>query len=178
MNSQTARDAGVDLLEEPQHVLGGVTLLAVGQHLTGRDVHRREQIGGPVPLVVMGHRAGPTRHHRQARLGAVQCLTLGLLVEAEHHGPTWGLQVQPDHIDQFLLKARVVRYLECLDPPGLEVVIGSDPGDGVLADPEPCGQGPGGPVRRGISGLLMAGDPHDLGHHSFRQAGMSTPGQD
>ena len=53
MDGQTARDAGVDLLEEPQDVLGGMAFAAVREDLTGRDVHRREQVGGAVALVVV-----------------------------------------------------------------------------------------------------------------------------
>ncbi len=38
----------------------------------GGDVEGGEQVGGAVALVVVGHRPGPTAHHRQARLGPVQ----------------------------------------------------------------------------------------------------------
>jgi hypothetical protein len=76
VDGQAARDAGVDLLEEPQHVFGGVALLAVRQDLTGGHVHGSEQVGRAVALVVVGHRAGPAGDHRQARLGAVHRLAL------------------------------------------------------------------------------------------------------
>ena len=70
--------------------------LAVGEDLPGRDVHRGEQVGGAVALVVVGHRPGTSRDHRQARLGPVHCLALGLLVEAEHHCAAGRVQVHPD----------------------------------------------------------------------------------
>ncbi len=39
------------------------------------DVHRREQGGGPVPFVMMGHCSSASFLHRQAGLGAVESLT-------------------------------------------------------------------------------------------------------
>ena len=45
----------VDQLEEREHVGRLVGLLGVEEHLAGPDVHGGEQIGGAVPLVVMGH---------------------------------------------------------------------------------------------------------------------------
>ena len=82
MHIQPAGHRAVDLLEEGQHIRGGVLLAALGDDLTGGDVQRREQVGRPVPLVVMGHRPSPAPHHRQTRLGPVQRLTLGILREA------------------------------------------------------------------------------------------------
>ena len=62
-------DVEVDQLEERQHVVGGVALAGVVQDLAGADVHRGEQVDGAVALVVMGHRPGPARLHRQATAG-------------------------------------------------------------------------------------------------------------
>ena len=93
----------VDELEEPQHVGGLVTLLAVAEDLAGADVHGREQIGRPVALLVVGHGAGPSSLERQARLGPVERLDLGLLVEAEDDGPLGRAHVEPDDVDEPLL---------------------------------------------------------------------------
>ena len=50
----------VDELEERQHILGPVCAFSgVVEDFAGGDVHRREQVGGAVALVVMGHRPGP-----------------------------------------------------------------------------------------------------------------------
>jgi len=78
MHPEAEGHAGVDLFEEPEHFRAGVTFVQFGEHLTGSDVHRREQINGPVAFVVVSHRPGPSRLHRQRRLGPVQCLTLRL----------------------------------------------------------------------------------------------------
>ena len=82
VHRQSALDRGVDLFEEGKHVGAGVALPQLGVHQPGSDVHRGEQINRAVPLVVVGHRARPTRFHRQRRLGAIQRLTLGFLVES------------------------------------------------------------------------------------------------
>src|SRR5665647_1907524 len=94
---------GVDLFEERQHVLGGMTLVAVSEYLPGGEVHRGEQIDGPVALVVVGHRARATGNHRQARLGAVHRLTLSFFIEAEHHSPSRRVHIETDDIDELLL---------------------------------------------------------------------------
>ncbi len=149
---QIARNGRVDLLEEPQHVRTGMAFTQVGQHFTGRDVHRCEQIDGAVAPVVMGHRPGPPGLHRQRRLGAVQCLALGLFVKAEHRRSLRRIQVEADDIDKLLLEPRVVADLERVELPRLEVVIGPDLGHRVLANPHLCGQRAsaplGGPVGR------------------------------
>ena len=43
-----------------------------------------EQRGGAVTFVVVRHRPGAARLHRQSRLGAVECLNLALLVDREN----------------------------------------------------------------------------------------------
>ncbi len=151
-----------------------MALLAVRQDLTCRDIHRREQVGRAVALVVVGHRAGPARDHRQARLGAVHRLALGLLIEAEHHRPLGRIHVQPDDINELGLELRVVGDLERADLPRLEIVVGPDLGDGVLTEPETLGQQPGRPVRPAVARLLVAGHPHDLRDRSLGQRRLTA----
>src|ERR1019366_3674579 len=81
---------------------------------------------------------------------------------------------QTNDIDQLLLKVRVVGNLEGVHPPGLEVVVGPDPDDGVLTDPETFGQGPCRPTGRGVLGGLVECNALDLGHGSLRQSGFAT----
>ena len=86
----------------------------------GEYVERGEQGGGAVALVVMGHGAGTSLLHGQARLGAVEGLDLGLLVDAQHDGLIRWVQVEADDVDQLLLEVRVVRELEGLDQMGFQ----------------------------------------------------------
>ena len=118
-----AGTCSVDVFEEPQHVVRGVALAGIVEHLAGGDVHRREQVDRAVALVVVGEGAGATGLHRQGRLGAVECLDLGLLVEGEHDCPGGRIHVQPDDVDELLLEAGIVRDLERVDLPRPQVVV-------------------------------------------------------
>ena len=86
----------------------------------GQHVQRGEQGRGAVALVVVGHRAGPAGLDRQRRLGAIQRLDLALLVHAQHDRVLRRVQIQADDVDELLLKPRVVRELERLDPMRLQ----------------------------------------------------------
>lgn len=57
-----------------------VTLAGAVEDFAGGDVERGEEVGGPVELLVMGHRAGPTGPQRRRRLRAIECLALRFLV--------------------------------------------------------------------------------------------------
>jgi hypothetical protein len=123
-----------------------VALATVRQHLSGGDVEGGEQVGGAVSFVVVGHRARSSRDHGQRRLGAVEGLTLGLLVETEHRRPLGGVQVEAHDVDELGLEVRVGRHLEAADEPGFEAMGPPDSGHGVLADAVTGGHQPGGPV--------------------------------
>jgi len=47
------------------------------------DVEGSEQRGGAVTFVVVGHRTGTARLHRQPWLGAVECLNLAYMGNAK-----------------------------------------------------------------------------------------------
>src|SRR6185312_16162953 len=174
MHIQIARNRGIDLFEKPQHVGTGMALAQIGQDLAGGDVERREQIDRAVALVIMGHRPRPARLHRQRRLGAVQRLTLGLLVEAEHRRPGRRIQVQAHHIDQLLLEPRVVADFERLDPPWFETVVGPDLGHRVLADPHAPSQRAGAPMRGPVRRALVVGQAQHLFDCARRQARLAS----
>jgi len=86
----------------PSRTASGAGILSAHRH--------NHHIG--ITLVVVRHGAGPARHHRQARLGPVQCLALGLLIEAEHHRPFRGIHGQPDDVDELGLEVRIVGALK------------------------------------------------------------------
>ena len=105
-----------------------------------------------------------------ATVGSIQCLALGFLIEGEHH-PFLRLlrrvHVQSHEIDDLVLETRIVRRRG--RQLRLEPVIAPHPGHGVLADTDPLGQAAGAPMRRGPSGGLLPGDPHELSHRAGRQ---------
>ena len=68
-----------DQFEEVQELGLAVTLVAAVGDLAGGDLQRGEQRRGAVALVVVGGLLGQPRPDRQDRLGAIECLDLGLL---------------------------------------------------------------------------------------------------
>ncbi len=76
----------LDGIQEADEFLMAMALHVVSDDRSVEDVHRREQSGRPVPLVVMGHSSGAAPLHRQAGLSTIERLDLALFVDAEHHG--------------------------------------------------------------------------------------------
>ncbi len=85
-----------------------VTGKALAEKFTGQGVERSKQCGGAVALVVMGDSPGFACFHGQARLGAIESLYLGFLVEGEHDRVLRRAHVEPDDIDQLVLEVRIV----------------------------------------------------------------------
>jgi len=73
-----------ELAQEPQKLLVAVPWLALGDHLSGGHVKGGEQGGSSVADVVMGNTLHEPQPNLQQRLGAIESLDLGLLVDAEH----------------------------------------------------------------------------------------------
>ena len=99
-----------------------------------RTFKRSEERRCAMPLVVMGHRAGAALLQRQAGLGAVERLDLALLVDREHDGVRRRVEVEPDHVTQFLDEPRIVRELELPDAVRLEFMGAPDALDRTDAD--------------------------------------------
>src|SRR3546814_4819214 len=71
----------VDGLEEPQPLLMSVELIGHRQYLAGKHVQCGKQGGHAIALVIVGHRLVASAFERKARLGAVECLNLGLFID-------------------------------------------------------------------------------------------------
>ena len=85
MDDLAGWDVTLQRVEEANELLMPVALHVVPEHLAGKDIQRGEERGGAVALVVMGHGCAAPLLERQARLGAVERLDLGLLVDTKHH---------------------------------------------------------------------------------------------
>lgn len=85
-------------------------------------------------VVVVGVGAAPARLEWQARLGAVQCLNLALLVDAQDHGVLGWSQIHAHHVRQLLQEARITGKLEGLGQVRLQAVVLPNPVNRVLAD--------------------------------------------
>src|SRR5664280_622400 len=136
---------------------------ALADHLACQHVEGREQGGGAVSLVVVGHRPGPTLLHRQAGLGSVERLDLRLLVEGEHDGIAWRVHREAHHVDQLVLEVRVVGDLERLDQVGLQSPGLPFPLHRGPREPTVCSHGavrPVGGIRwRGVAGVVERDTP-------------------
>jgi len=89
---------------------------ALADHRAVEDIERRQQGGGAVPDVIVGHRSGATLLHRQAWVGAVERLNLRLLVDRKHQAVGRQVEIQLDDIAQFGGKSRILRQLEAPHP--------------------------------------------------------------
>ncbi|KRQ89839.1 hypothetical protein CQ10_37570 [Bradyrhizobium valentinum] len=65
-----------------------------------------------------------TRHHRQNRLLAIECLDLTLLIGAEDKGPVWRRQIKADDMAYLVDEQRITRQLECDVVVGANCVVG------------------------------------------------------
>lgn len=81
-------------------------------------------------IVSYGRGAGPLE--RQPRLGQVERLDLGFLVDAEHHRAVRRIEVEPDNIGDFLVEKQVVRNLGPLREVRLRASFGLDATDARL----------------------------------------------
>jgi hypothetical protein len=81
-------------------------------------------------LIVMGSPLGLAGLHRQQRLCAVERLYLGFLIDAQHHGAIWRIEVEPDDVAHLLDEQRIARQLEGLAAMGLQPVGLPDAVDG------------------------------------------------
>src|SRR6202789_366451 len=91
-----------------------VARLALGQHRSGGVVEGCEQGCGGVPGGVLGHSFDIAEPHRQHRLSAIQRLNLALLVDREHNGVVWRVEVETNHIAHLFHEEWVGGELETL----------------------------------------------------------------
>lgn len=71
---------------------------ALADDLAGAYVHRSEEVAGAVPDVVVGAFLRLVEGHRQDRLGPVQRLDLGLLIQTENDGSAGRVEIQADNV--------------------------------------------------------------------------------
>ena len=154
-------DLRVDLIEEADELLMPMTFHVAADDGAIENVERGEQCGRAVALVVVGHRTGPSRLHRQSRLGAVEGLDLAFFVNREDNGVGGGIDVETDHVPEFFGELRIVRQFECPDTMGRELVGLKDALHRSQADPHGLGQHPTRPLG-GLSRRWLGHEVDDL----------------
>ena len=120
MDIETARDGGLDLVEELAELCGPVTGIALADDLARRNVERREELCRAVTRVVVAAPCGLTGAHGQHGLAAVERLDLGLLVHTQDDSMLGRGDVEADHIAHLGHEVWVGRELERLHPMRLQ----------------------------------------------------------
>ena len=104
-----------DQLQETDKFLMAMPRHAIANDRAIEHVQRGEQGRRAIPFVVVRLPGRDSRPQRQERLSAVEGLDLTFLVDAEHQGFVWRIQIKPDHIVEFLDEALVAAELEGFD---------------------------------------------------------------
>lgn len=151
VHHQVQLDTGVDpgyLAQEEEQLL--VAVVAVGGGLPGPSAGDSEQGGGAVAHVVGAAVLDQVGLHRKYWRAAVQCLDLGLLVHAQHHGVAGRVEVEAHDVDHLGLQVRAGGEAKALAAPGPDPVLTPDPGDRGVTDTKLriLTQGPRGPLRQ------------------------------
>ena len=158
----------IDGAQEAQKLLMAVTPHALSDDRTGGDIKGGEQRSCSMPLIIMGHRAGPPLLDRQPRLGAVERLDLALLIDTQHHGLVGRAEIEADHISELVDKPLVVRQLEAACQMRFEPVCVPDPPHAGLAEADRPSHRPGAPLGRRRRPLVQGFVDH-LSDHRRRQ---------
>ena len=142
------RHGSLDRIQEADEFLMPVAGHAAPDQGALEDVQSREQRGGAVALVVVGHGAEPARLDRQSGLGAVERLNLRLLVDREHHRMRRRIDVQADDVPELGSEGGIPRQLKGLQAVGLQTVGLPDPLHRGARDADRLGHGADRPVGR------------------------------
>jgi hypothetical protein len=162
-----------EMPEKAQEVGAGVRGATFTDDLSGDDLEGGIETCDAGASVVMGLPCGQPWANGQEGLCSLQGLDLGLLVEAEDDGISWGVQVEPYDIMDSLLGLRVGDELEALEAMGLEIVSFPDAIDGHVGDTGLAGHLPSRPLGESFVGFFKSqGD--DLSSLSRLERGWSS----
>src|SRR5271156_1350288 len=160
MDRLVGRYLAFDGIEKADEFLVPVTLHAAPDDLAFPDVEGGEQGGGTVALVVVGHGGAASFLHRQTGLGAIEGLDLALLVETEHDGVGWRIDIETDDLLELLGEFGIVGELERAHPMRLEPVPLPDAPHRGRADPHRLGHRRRAPMDR-LMRRRLVGQGHD-----------------
>src|SRR6266508_1311418 len=102
MNIQGVGHPGVDRVKELAELDGTVTLVELADDFAALRVEGRKESGRAVACVVVIPPLGLAGPHRKQRLGAIQRLDLGFLVNAENQGLVGWVQIEPNDVANLL----------------------------------------------------------------------------
>ncbi len=127
-------------------------------------------------FVVVGHRSGAARLHRQTGLGAIERLYLALLIDRENDRMGGRIDIEADDVAQLVDKLRVGGELELFHSMRLQSMRPPDPLDGTRADIDDLRHQRGGPVGR-LCWRVALSELHDaLGDAGPQRPDARRPG--
>jgi hypothetical protein len=168
------RDLALDGIEEADELLMAVSLHAAPDDLAFEDIEGGEQGGRAVTLIVMRHGPGAALLHRQAGLGTVERLDLGLFVDAEHQGVGGRIDIEADDVAHLGGELGIVGKLEHANPVRRQAVRFPDALHRGEADAGDLRHGAAGPLCR-LAGWFAQSQGHDAIGHVVGQPG--NPGR-
>ena len=166
----------LDGVEKADEFLVTVLLHATADHRAVENVEGREQGGCAVALVIVRHRLAFAGLERQAWLGAVECLDLGLLVDREHQRVGGRSHVEADDVFELGDEIGIARVFEGSETVRLQLVRLPDPLHRAQRNAHDLGHGAAGPVR-GLTRRFAAGQRDqslNIGVRHGRLAGLSA----
>jgi len=163
MQRRPLRKLPIQPPQEAQKLLVTMPGHALADNSPIQDIQCREQGGGTMPLVVVGHGSTTSLFHRQSWLRTLECLDLTLFVHAQDNGLVRGIEVQPHHVGELLGESPITGELEPLRPMGLQTMGGPDTLHGSLADALSLRHATGAPVGR-TRRLRLSGSFHNPLH--------------
>jgi hypothetical protein len=163
MDQLAGRDGSLDRVEELDEFLMGVLGHTAANDGAIEDVEGGEQRGRAVALVVVGHGAALAGLQRQAWLGAVESLDLGLFIDRHDDGVSWRAHIEADDIADLGGELRIVGQFEQAPAVRLKAMGAPDALDRTDADADDSGHGRSRPVGH-FAWRIGGGGPR---HHAF-----------
>ena len=166
----------LDGVEKADEFLVTVFLHAPGDDRAVENVESGEQRRGAVALVIVGDRSAFAGLERQARLGAIERLDLGLLVDRQDEGMSRRCHVEADDVFELGDEIGVVRAFEGSETMGLQLMNLPDPLNRAQRDTHDLGHGAARPVRDFTWRLAASqrNQPLNIGVRRRRLAGLSA----
>jgi hypothetical protein len=165
-----------DGVEEANELLVPVALHVMADDGAVENVESGELRGRAMAFIVVGHRSGAARLHRQTGLGAIERLDLALLIDRENDRMRGRIDIEADDVAQLVDKLRVGGELELFHSMRLQSMRPPNPLDGTRADIDDLRHQRGGPVGR-LCWRVALGERHDaLGDAGPQRPDARRPG--
>lgn len=145
---KTVGNGSVDRVEEPSELDRATLGAGLVHDLSGREVRCCEQISDAVAFVVMRATLDLAGTHRQDRLGSIQRLDAGLLIDTPHDRVFRRVHVEADHIADLVDELRIFGELERVRQPRLQSGRMPDPPGRRRRDSSALREISGRPMRR------------------------------